>query len=89
MHTFVSKLQADFLKNSAFSCFKFWQCNFPNNIAGNKEIRDPIPDANFLMLGDGPLKRLLILSMVCPDLSLFMEIVILLEFITKPRNSSS
>ena len=38
MHTFASKFQADYFKNSVFSFSKFRECNFPNGIAGNKEI---------------------------------------------------
>ena len=49
-------------------------------------MRDPVTDANFLVLDDGLLKRFLILSIICTDLSLFLEIAMFLEFITKPRN---
>ena len=89
MYTFASKFLAAYFKNSAFSFSKLRKCSFPNGITGNKEIRDPITDANFLMLGDGSLKRFLILIMICSDLSLFVKIIMFSEFLTKPRNSNS
>ena len=60
MHSFASKFQAVFFKNSVFSFSKFRWCNFPNGFVGNIEIRDPITDANFLMLDYGSFKRFLI-----------------------------
>ena len=41
------------------------------------------------MLGNGSLKRFSMLSMIRSDFSLFIEIVMFSEFITKPRNSYS
>ena len=51
------------------------------------EITDPTTDANFLIVGDGFCKNVLIFNKICSAFSLLISIVIELESIINPRNS--
>ena len=65
------------------------QCNLPNRMTGNKEMTESIPGANSLIVGDLLIKSLLIFKTIASIFLFVIEIVIVTEQNTNPRNSVS